>query len=340
MKTLSRFTRSAIIVFFLLAIALNMPGVAQQVSITKSGDPLPSWNEGASKQAIVDFVSIATDTAGDFFIPLNERIVVFDNDGTLWSEQPAYFQFYFIMDRVKQLAPAHPEWADTQPYKAALEGDMQGVIQSGTGALLTMTLVSDSGMNSEEFEQIVRDWIRTARHPQTGKLLKEMVYQPMLEVLDYLRANGFKTYIVSGGAIDLMRPWTGEVYGIPPEQVIGSSVRSVFEITDGVPEIKKLPEMEIFVDKAAKPVAIDKFIGRRPVAAFGNSDGDLPMLQWTAAGEGKRLMVYIHHTDSVREYAYDRASGIGRFDKGLDEARAKGWVVVDMKEEWKVIYPE
>jgi len=270
---------------------------------------------------------------------MNERIVVFDNDGTLWSEQPAYFQFYFIMDRVRLLAPEHPEWAETQPYKAALEGDMEGVIRSGAGALLTLTLVSNTGMNSEEFEQIVKDWIVTARHPETGMLLKEMVYQPMLEVLDYLRANGFKTYIVSGGGIDLMRPWTEEVYGIPPEQVIGSSVKSQFEMKDGVPEIKKIPEMEFFNDREAKPVAINKFIGRKPVAAFGNSDGDLAMLQWTAAGEGKRLMVYIHHTDSIREYAYDRESKIGRFDKGLDEAINKDWIIVDMMEDWKVVYP-
>jgi len=303
-------------------------------------DPLPSWNEGTSKQSVVDFVEVTTDTASEFFIPKNERIVVFDNDGTLWSEQPVYFQFIFIMDRVRQLAPEHPEWKETQPFKAALEGDMDGVIKSGAGALLTLTIVSHTGMNSDEFEQIVKDWIKTARHPQTGKLLKEMVYQPMLEVLDYLRANGFKTYIVSGGGIDFMRPWTEEIYGIPPEQVIGSTLKSQFEIVEGVPEILKMPEMEYFNDKEAKPLSINKFIGRRPVAAFGNSDGDLNMLQWTAAGEGKRLMVYIHHNDSVREWAYDRDSNIGRLNKGLDEALDKEWVIVDMKEDWKKIFPE
>lgn len=303
-------------------------------------DPLPSWNEGTSRQSVMDFVEVTTDTASEFFIPMNERIVVFDNDGTLWCEQPVYFQFLFIMDRVRQLASEHPEWAETQPYKAVLEGDMDGVIASGAGALLTLTLVSHTGMNSDEFEQIVKDWIKTARHPKTGKLLKDMVYQPMLEVLDYLRANGFKTYIVSGGGIDFMRPWTEEVYRIPPEQVIGSSVKSQFGFVEGVPEIIKIPELEYFNDKEAKPLAINKFIGRRPVAAFGNSDGDLAMLQWTAAGEGKRLMVYIHHTDSIREWAYDRDSHIGRLNKGLDEANNRGWTVMSMKDDWNVIFPE
>jgi len=325
---------------FLLA-ACNNPGNLQNTGNSKEDAAfLSSWNDGNAKQAIMDFVKETTDSNSANFIPENERIVVFDNDGTLWSDQPVYSQFLFIMDRVKQLVREHPDWAETQPYKDALAGDMDGVIKSGVGALLTLTMVSHADMTTTEFDPIVREWIDTARHSGTGRLLKDMVYQPMLEVLDYLRANQFKTYIVSGGGIDFMRPWTEEVYGIPPEQVIGSSLKSRFEINNEVPEIIKLPEMEYFNDKEAKPVAINKFIGRRPVAAFGNSDGDLQMLQWTAAGEGKRLMVYVHHTDSAREWAYDRDSHIGKLNKGLDEARDKGWVIVDMQEDWKEIYPE
>ncbi len=306
---------------------------------TKSVDPLPSWNDVRSKQAILGFVEETTHSDLESFIPENERIVVFDNDGTLWSEQPMYFQFFFAMDRIRKLAPEHPEWNETQPFKAVLENDLETVMKSGVNGLLALTLASHSGLSVDEFSREVKDWISTAKHPGTGKLYKEMVYQPMLEVLNYLRVNGFKTYIVSGGGLDFMRPWTEDVYGIPGEQVIGSTGKYQFEIIDGKPEILKMPEIDFIDDKEGKPIAIHKFIGKRPVAAFGNSEGDLAMLQWTAAGEGKRLMVYIHHTDGEREWAYDRKSHIGKLDKGLDEALEKGWTVVDMKKDWKFIYP-
>ena len=302
-------------------------------------DPLPSWNEGPSKQAIINFVKETTYSGSESFIPAKDRIVVFDNDGTLWSEQPMYFQFIFAIDRIKQMAPQHPEWNEIQPFIAVLENDMETVKKSGIEGLLTLTMATHSGISIEEFEKIVKEWINTARHPKTGKLYSEMVFQPMLEVLDYLRVNGFKTYIVSGGGIDFMRVLTEEVYGIPPEQVIGSYGKYKFEVKDGLTEIAKLPEIDFINDKEGKPIAIHRFIGRRPVAAFGNSDGDLAMLNWTEAGAGTGLMVYIHHTDSDREWAYDRESHIGRLDKGLDEANEKGWIVVDMKSDWKYIYP-
>ena len=302
-------------------------------------DPLPSWNDGNSKQAILNFVRETTNPDSGSFIPEKERIVVFDNDGTLWSEQPMYFQFLFAIDRIKQMAPEHPEWNEIQPFKAALENDMETVMKSGLEGLLTLTMVSHSGMSTEEFEKIVKNWINHALHPATGKLYKEMVFQPMLEVMDYLRANGFKTYIVSGGGLDFMRAWTEAVYGIPPEQVIGSYGKYKFEIKNGHSEIVKLPEIDFINDKEGKPISIYRCIGKRPVAAFGNSDGDLAMLQWTYSGAGKKLLVYIHHTDTEREWAYDRESHIGRLDKGLDEANEKSWIVVDMKIDWKRIYP-
>jgi len=326
------------LLFVIAIFSCSSPTHNQTKDIVQQ-DPLPSWNDGNAKQAIIDFVKTTTDPNSKSFIPENERIVVFDNDGTLWSEQPMYFQFLFALDRIKQLAPEHPEWKQQQPFKAVLEDDMETVKKSGVKGLLTLTLASHSGVTADEFSRIVKDWINTAKHPKTGKLYKQMVYQPMLEVLDYLRANGFKTYIVSGGGIDFMRPWTEEVYGIPPEQVVGSSGKYEFRLTDGQPEIVKLPEIDFIDDKEGKPIGIQKFIGRKPVAAFGNSDGDLQMLEWTASGEGKRLMVYIHHTDAEREWAYDRESHIGRLDKGLDEANEKGWTVVDMKNDWNRIFP-
>jgi hypothetical protein len=301
-------------------------------------DPLPSWNEGSSRQALVQFVKVVTDPDGDYFIPVEERIAVFDNDGTLWSEKPLYFQLYFIFDRIRQLAPQHPEWMDNDLFKAVLANDLQTVMESGVQGLLSLAMVTHSGMTSEEFETEVKTWMATAKHPETGKLFTEMVYLPMLELLDFLRANGFKTYIVSGGGIDFMRPWTAEVYGIPPEQVIGSSIQSEFVVKDSGPAIVKLPAINFINDKEGKPVGIHQHIGRRPVAAFGNSDGDLAMLQWTAAGKGRRLMVYIHHTDADREWAYDRDSPIGHLDKGLDEAMEKGWTIVDMKKDWNKVY--
>jgi phosphoserine phosphatase len=323
---------------FIFALLCSCTQQPDQKNV-QQGDPLPSWNEGPSKEAIFNFVKETTNSVSESFIPANERIAVFDNDGTLWSEQPMYFQFIFAIDRIKQMAPQHPEWNEIQPFKAVLENDMETVKKSGVEGLLTLTMATHSGMSIEAFEKIVKEWFNTARHPKTGKLYKEMVFQPMLEVLDYLRANGFKTYIVSGGGIDFMRILTEEVYGIPPEQVIGSYGKYKFEVKDGLTEIVKLPEIDFIDDKEGKPIAIHRFIGRRPVAAFGNSDGDLAMLMWTEAGAGTRLIVYIHHTDSDREWAYDRESHIGRLDKGLDEASDKGWIVVDMHSDWRYIYP-
>lgn len=305
----------------------------------KQPDPLPSWNEGSAKQSIMTFVEESTNPDNVAFIPESDRIAVFDNDGTLWSEQPMYFQLAFAIDRVKALAPDHPEWQTEQPYKALLEGDLKTALSDGEEAIIKIVMSTHAGMTTGEFENIVTQWINSARHPRTNKLYREMVYQPMLELLDYLRANGFKTFIVSGGGIDFMRPWVSEVYGIPPEQVIGSSGKTQFSFEDGKPVLIKLPGIDFINDKEGKPMAIHKFIGKKPVAAFGNSDGDLAMLQWTAAGDGKRLMVYIHHTDEEREWAYDRDSHIGRLDRGLDEATEKGWTIVDMKKDWNRIYP-
>jgi hypothetical protein len=322
------------LVFFFLTIILFS---CTEESVQKS-DPLPSWNEGKTKQSIIDFVNEVTDKSSPNFVNPGDRIATFDNDGTLWSEQPYYFQLQFAIDRVKALAPEHPEWKNNPLFKAVLDNDIKKVLLFGEHGLLEIVMATHAGMTTEEFSRIVKEWINTARHPKTNKLYKEMVYHPMLELLDYLRANGFKTYIVSGGGIDFMRPWTEEVYGVPSEQVIGSSGIVKFEMRDGNPVLVKLPEINFIDDKEGKPVGIHQFIGKRPIAAFGNSDGDLQMLQWTAAGEGKKLMVYIHHTDAEREWAYDRQSSIGRLDKGLDEANEKGWVVVDMKNDWKIIY--
>ena len=315
----------------LLAIAVRVHAL--------TNDPLPSWNDRQAKQNITDFVNTVTTENGPDFVPRAERIAVFDNDGTLWPEQPMYFQLAFALDRVKTLAPEHPEWKTTQPFKAALEGDLKTLFAGGEHALLELVMATHAGNTTEEFSQIVKDWLATAKHPETGRPYTDMVYQPMLELLAYLRANGFKTYIVSGGGIEFMRPWTEAVYGIPPEQVIGSSIKTEFELRDGTPVLVRLPEINFIDDKAGKPVGINQHIGRRPIAAFGNSDGDLQMLQWTCAGSGKRFCLYLHHTDAKREWAYDRESSIGRLDKGLDEAKTKNWTILDMKNDWKVIYP-
>jgi haloacid dehalogenase-like hydrolase len=306
----------------------------------QAADPLPSWNEGASKARILAFVEAVTQPGGKDFVAPADRIAVFDNDGTLWAEQPMYVQLFFAIDRVKALAPKHPEWKTQQPFKAVLEGDMKALAASGEKGLLTLVMATHAGMTTEQFATIVKDWLATARHPTTHRPFTKMVYQPMLELLGYLRANGFKTFIVSGGGVEFMRPWVNEVYGVPPEQVIGSSIKTKFEMRDGQPVLVRLPEIDFIDDKAGKPVGINLRIGRRPIAAFGNSDGDLQMLQWTVAGAGARLALYVHHTDAQREFAYDRKSAFGRLDKGLDEAMARGWTVVDMKNDWKVIYPE
>jgi phosphoglycolate phosphatase-like HAD superfamily hydrolase len=319
-------------VFVVLATVCSRSAVAQT-------DALPSWSDGPAKQSIIEFVEHVTKEGGRDYVPPAERIAVFDNDGTLWAEQPIYVQLAFSLDRVKALAAEHPEWKDEQPFKAVLEGDMKSVMAGGEHALLEIVMATHSGMTTAQFEQTVLDWVNSAHHPKTNRRYTEMVYQPMLELLAYLRTEGFKTYIVSGGGIEFMRPWAERVYGIPPEQVIGSSIKVKYEMRDSGPVLMRLPEIDFIDDKAGKPVAIHKFIGRRPILAFGNSDGDLQMLQWTAGGGGARFMGLVHHTDSEREWAYDRKSPVGRLDRALEEAKAGGWTVVDMKRDWKSIFP-
>ena len=303
-----------------------------------AADQLPSWNDGPHKQAIVSFVEKATTEGTPDFVPPAERIAVFDNDGTLWSEQPIYVQGAFIFDRVKALSNQHPEWKENEPFKSLLKGDLKTALAGGEAALAEIVMATHAGISTDEFSQIVKDWISTAKHPKTGKLYTEMVYQPMLELLAYLRASGFKTFIVSGGGIEFMRPWAEAVYGIPPEQIIGSSIKTKFELRDGAPVLMRLPELNTINDKEGKPVGINQHIGRRPIAAFGNSDGDLAMLQWTCSASDPRLCLYVHHTDGEREVAYDRKSHIGQLDKGLDEAAIKGWTVVDMKNDWMRVF--
>jgi phosphoglycolate phosphatase-like HAD superfamily hydrolase len=304
-------------------------------------DPLPSWNDGPIKKSIADFVVHVTTQGDPDFVSLPERIATFDNDGTLWTEQPYYFQFAFALDRVKATAPQHPEWKDKQPFKTLLEGDKQALAAAGEKGLIEILEATHTGMSTEEFSNAVLEWTSTARHPRFNRPYTELVYQPMLELLAYLRANGFKTFIVSGGGVEFMRPWTERVYGIPPEQVVGSSGEVKFEIgAAGKPELLKLAKIEFVDDGPGKPAGINRFIGRRPIFAFGNSDGDLQMLQWTVAGQGLRFAGLVHHTDAEREYAYDRESKIGKLDKALDEATAKGWAIVDMKRDWKAIFPD
>ena len=309
------------------------------VGTPAAGAPvLGSWNDTAPKSAIVAFVERVTKQGSTDFVPVPERIAVFDNDGTLWAEQPVYFQFAFMVDRVKALAPEHPEWKSREPFASLLKGDMKGVLAGGEKGLMELMAATHSGMTTEEFGRSVSDWIATAKNPKTGRRYIDMTYQPMRELLDYLRANGFKTFIVSGGGIEFMRPWAEKTYGIPPEQVVGSSGKLKFEMRDGKPVLIKLPEINLVDDKEGKPVGIQTHIGRRPITAFGNSDGDLQMLQWTAAGSGPRFCLIVHHTDAEREFAYDRQSHIGRLDKALDEAQERGWTVVDMKRDWKRVY--
>nr|WP_307233496.1 HAD family hydrolase [Pararhizobium capsulatum] len=303
-------------------------------------DDLPSWNDGAAKQGIVDFVSAVTTAGGTDYVAPDERVAVFDNDGTLWSEQPMYVQLAFALDRVKALAPEHPEWKDTEPFKSVLAGDAAGVAATGEKGLVEILAVTHAGMTSDEFTKIATDWISTAKHPKTGKLYTEMVYQPMLELISYLKANDFKVFIVSGGGIEFMRPWTERVYGIGPENVVGSSIKSKYEVQDGKPAIVRLPDVDFVDDGAGKPIGIYTHIGRRPIAAFGNSDGDFQMLEWTTSRTGRSFGLIVHHDDGDREYAYDRQSHFGRLDKGLDEGPKHGWTIVSMKNDWKQIYPE
>ncbi|WP_271894421.1 HAD family hydrolase [Candidatus Phyllobacterium onerii] len=302
-------------------------------------DPLPSWNDTAPKAAIVAFVEKVTKEGSTDFVAEPERIAVFDNDGTLWTEHPMYVQLAFVIDRVKAEAASHPEWKDTQPFKAVLESDMKTLAALGEKGLVELLMTTHAGMTAEEFQTIVTDWMATARDPRFKKPYTELVYQPMLELLAYLRANGFKTFIVSGGGIEFMRPWTEKVYGVPPEQVVGSSIKTQFEMKDGSPTLMRLPQVNFIDDKAGKPVGINQHIGRRPIAAFGNSDGDLEMLQWTTLGEKPGFGLIVHHTDAEREYAYDRNTEFGRLDTALDAAAVNQWTVVDMKADWKQIFP-
>ena len=309
-------------------------------AVARAQDPLPSWQDGPAKQAITSFVAkVATEGSPDF-VPPAERIATFDNDGTLWAEQPMYVQFAFALDRVKALASQHPEWKTQEPFASLLKGDTKQALAGGVQSMLEIVMATHAGMTTAEFDRIVKDWIATARHPRTGRLYTEMVYQPMLELLAYLRANGFKTFIVSGGGVEFMRPWTERVYGVPPEQVVGSSIKTKYEWRDGKPAIVRLPEMNFIDDKTGKPLGINAHIGRRPIAAFGNSNGDRQMLEWTQAGGGARLMMLVHHDDARREWAYGAKSKIGTFsDALLAEARKNGWTVISMKDDWRRIFP-
>jgi len=307
-------------------------------SLAFGQDALPSWNDGPAKAAITSFVSRVTKAGGSDYVPPAERIAVFDNDGTLWSEQPIYFQLAFAIDRVKALAPQRPEWKEKEPFASVLKGDLKGLAASGEKGLLEIMAATHTGMTTDEFEQTVKEWLATARHPRFQRPYNDLVFQPMLELLAYLRASGFKTYIVSGGGVEFMRPWTEKAYGIPPEQVVGSSGKLKYELRGDKPVLVKLPEVNFIDDKAGKPVGIEQFIGRRPVMCFGNSDGDYEMLRWTTSGSGPRFGLIVHHTDADREWAYDRGSHVGRLEKALEEAPQRGWTVVDMKRDWKVIF--
>ena len=321
---------------FMLALALTAA-----ISVSSAGaasDALPSWRDGKTKQAILQFVKQATTKGGPKFVPPSERIAVFDNDGTLWAEQPMYFQLAFALDRVKALAPRHPEWKEKEPFRSVLAGDLAGVAAGGEKGLLELVAATHANTTSEEFEASVKDWLATAKHPRFNRPYTDLVYQPMLELLAFLRANGFKTYIVSGGGVEFMRAFAEKVYGVPPEQVVGSSIRTKYEVRDGRPVIARLPEIDFIDDKAGKPVGIQKFIGRRPVMAFGNSDGDFEMLEWTTAGPGPRFGLLVHHDDAQREWAYDRDSHVGRLKRGLDEGPQRGWVIASMQRDWKRVF--
>jgi hypothetical protein len=322
----------------LAAVLVLAAGLAFGPALAQS-DPLLSWNDGSAKEAIVSFVRATTTQGSPRFVPPAERIATFDNDGTLWAEQPMYVQLLFALDRVKALAPQHPEWRTKEPFASLLKGDVSKALAGGEKAILEIVMVTHAGMTTEQFEQTVKDWIATAKHPKTGRLFTEMVYQPMLEVLAYLRANGFKTFIVSGGGIEFMRPWTERVYGIPPEQVVGSSIKTKYEMRDGKPVLARLPAIDFIDDKTGKPVGINSHIGRRPVAAFGNSDGARQMLEWTLGGGGARLLMLVHHADAAREWAYGPKSKIGTFCESLmADAKKQGWVVISMKNDWKRIF--
>ena len=321
-----------------LVLALTL--VALAVPPASGGeDPLPSWVEGPTKRAIVDFVGRVSDEGGPDFVPVADRVAVFDNDGTLWCEQPVYVQAVFVRDRIRALAGRHPEWRETPPYSAVLDGDRDALAALGEKGVAELVSATHSGMTVDEFRRIAERWIASARHPRFDRPYTQCVYQPMIELLECLRSHGFETFIVSGGGIEFMRPWTGPVYGIPPEQVVGSTIRTTYEEVDGRAELVRLPEIDFIDDKAGKPVGIGRHIGRRPIAAFGNSDGDYEMLRYTTEGPGPRLGLIVHHTDADREYAYDRDSPVGRLDRALDEADGRGWIVADMARDWARIFP-
>ncbi len=334
---------SIIVPLILLIYGCRQESVSKPDLVTPensvSPDPLPSWNEGDTKNAIIDFVNRVTVDGSPDFVPVANRIATFDNDGNLWSEQPLYFQLSFALDRVKELASDHPEWKQKQPFKGVLEEDMNAVLASGTHGLLEIVMASHAGMSSLEFDRIVKNWLATSRHPRFNRPYTELVYQPMLELLDFLRDNEFKVFIVSGGGVEFMRSWVPEVYRIPSDRIVGSSIKTEFSYENGDARILRLPEIDFIDDKAGKPVGIHKFIGKKPIFASGNSDGDLQMLQYTASNSLPSFMLYLHHTDADREWAYDRKSHIGKLDKGLNEAADRGWTVIDMKRDWKLIYP-
>jgi phosphoglycolate phosphatase-like HAD superfamily hydrolase len=321
---------------WLATLALLATWISVAVAQT---DPLPSWNDGPAKQAIVAFVTDVTREGSPDFVPPSERVATFDNDGTLWIEQPIYVQFAYALERVRALAPQHPEWKETQPFKAVLEGDMSALAAAGEKGAVEIVAATHAGMTPDEFKQQVKEWLATAKHPRFERRYEELVYQPMLEVVTYMRANGFKTFIVSGGGIEFIRAFAEKSYGIPPDQIVGSSIVTKFERRDGRPTLFRLPEVNFVDDGPGKPVGINQHIGLRPIAAFGNSDGDLQMLQWTTEAGGRRLGVVVHHTDAEREYAYDRNSKVGHLDKALDAASVDRWTVVDMKRDWKTIFP-
>ncbi|MEM8575897.1 MAG: HAD family hydrolase [Pseudomonadota bacterium] len=325
----------------LTAVALTVTVlIAAGANMAEAADPLPSWNDGETRQAIESFVAKVTDKDSPDYVPPADRIAVFDNDGNLWAEKPVYFQLLFAIDRVKALAPEYPEWNDQEPFKSAIAGDMEGLAKSGEEGIAKIVAASHAGMSTTEFAAISKEWLDTAKHPQTGRKYTEMVYQPMLELLDYLRDNDFKTYIVSGGGIEMLRTFSEPVYGIPPSQVVGSSIKTEYAVVDGTPQLTRLPELNFINDKAGKPIGINQHIGKRPIFASGNSDGDFEMLEWTTAGDGPRFGLILHHTDAEREYAYDRDSHVGRLDKALDQASDRGWTVIDMKNDWKEVFAE
>jgi phosphoserine phosphatase len=333
-------------ILLVLAVACGapsggMPAAGEQPAAsgtTQGTDPLPTWNDGPRKQAITEFVEAVTTPGGADFVTEAERIATFDNDGTLWVEHPMYTQLAFAFDRVHELAPQHSDWATTEPFKSVLDNNIEGVAAAGKKGLVELVMATHAGMTTGEFAGIVTQWIGTAQHPRFQRVYTELVYQPMVELLAYLQDNGFKTYIVSGGGVEFMRPWTEATYNIPPEQVIGSTIKTRFEMRDGEPVLVREPEVFFINDEEGKPIDIEAFIGRRPIAAFGNSDHDIPMLQWTLAGDGRRLAMMVHHTDADREYAYDRDTSFGALGKGIDDAASAGWQLIDMKNDWARIF--